>query len=82
VQRRSERSVEWRAGIPQFNQAATAFRGQRTSIEFGKAYGFTEKLILGEIYNYRFATSELKGPLQKAVSINGWRWRSVAVGKL
>jgi hypothetical protein len=77
-----EWSVEWRAGIPRMNLAASAFRGQQTSIEFGKAYGFTEKGTLGEIYNYRFATKELKDPLQKAVAAQGWRWRPVAFGKL
>jgi hypothetical protein len=77
-----EWSVEWRAGVPQLGLAASAFRGQTMSIEFGKAYGFTEQLNVGEIYNYRFATSELKDPLQKAVAAVGWRWRPVAFGKL
>jgi hypothetical protein len=77
-----EWSVEWRVGIPQMSITASTFRGQQVSIEFGKAYGFTEKLALGEIYNYRFATKELKEPLQKAVAANGWSWRPVAFGKL
>ena len=77
-----EWSVEWRAGVPSLSLAASAFRGQKTEIEFGKAYGFTEKLGVGEIYNYRFATAELKGPLQRAVAGQGWQWRSVAFGKL
>lgn len=77
-----EWSVEWRSGIPQLSLAASAFRGQEISIEFGKAYGFTETLSPGEIYNYRFATKELKEPLQKVVAAHGWRWRPVAFGKL
>jgi len=77
-----EWSVEWRAGAPQLTLAVSAFRGQKTEIEFGKAYGFTEKLSVGEIYNYRFSTKELKEPLQKAVAAQGWRWRAVAFGKL
>ena len=77
-----EWSVEWRAGVPALSLAASAFRGQKTEIEFGKAYGFTEKLGVGEIYNYRFTTAELKGPLQRAVAGQGWQWRSVAFGKL
>jgi hypothetical protein len=77
-----EWSVEWRAGIPQLSLAASAFRGQEISIEFGKAYGFTENLSPGEIYNYRFATKELKEPLQKVVAAHGWKWRPVAFGKL
>jgi hypothetical protein len=77
-----EWSVAWRAGVPEMSLAASAFRGQETAIEFGKAYGFTEKLSVGEIYNYRFATKELKGPLQQAVAAQGWRWKPVAFGKL
>ena len=70
------------AGVPEMSLAASAFRGQETAIEFGKAYGFTEKLSVGEIYNYRFATKELKTPLQQAVAAQGWRWKPVAFGKL
>ena len=77
-----EWSVSWRAGVPEMALAASAFRSQQVSVEFGQAYGFTEKLGIGEIYNYRFSTKELKEPLQKAVAANGWRWRPVAFGKL
>jgi hypothetical protein len=77
-----EFSVEWHAGVPRLSLAVSTFRGQQTSIEFGKAYGFTETLAPGVIYNYRFATKELKEPLQKAVAAHGWRWRAVAFGKL
>jgi len=77
-----EWSVEWRAGVPKLSLSASGFRGQKTEIEFGKAYGFTEKLSVGEIYNYRFNTAELKQPLQKAVAANGWRWSPVAFGRL
>jgi hypothetical protein len=76
-----EWSVEWRAGAPSLSLAASAFRGQKSEIELGAPYGFTETLGSAEI-NYRFATSELKGPLQRAVTGQGWRWRSVAFGKL
>ena len=77
-----EWSIEWRAGLPSMNLAASAFRGQKTEIEFGKAYGFTEKLGIGEIYKYRFTTAELKGPLQRAAAAQGWSWRAVSFGKL
>lgn len=75
-------SVEWRAGVPTLSFAASAFRGQEASIEFGKAYGFTENVGVGEIYNYRFSSKELKSPLQEVVAANGWRWKAVAFGKL
>ena len=60
--------------------AAPALSGQKTEIDFGKAYGFTEDLDTGEI-NYRFTTAELEGPLQRAVTAQGWQWRTVAFGK-
>jgi hypothetical protein len=74
--------IAWKAGIPSLSLAASGFRGQQVSIEFGKAYGFTETLAPGEIYNYRFATKELKDPLRKVVAAHGWTWRRVAFGKL
>jgi hypothetical protein len=77
-----EWSIEWRAGVPQMALTVSAFRGQKTEIEFGKAYGFTETLSVGEIYNYRFSSKEMKEPLRKAAAANGWRWRPVAFGKL
>jgi len=77
-----EWSVEWRAGVPSLSLAASAFRGQSTSFEFGTAYAFTEQGTYGEVYNYRFTSSELKGPLQDAALACGWTWRGVAFGKL
>jgi len=77
-----EWSVEWRAGVPTLSLTGAAFRGQKTDHEFGKAYGFTEAIDVGEIYNYRFATSELKKPLQKVVAAHGWIWKSVAFERL
>ncbi len=46
------------------------------------AYAFTEELRPGVVYNYRFNTGEIKGPLQEAVTGAGWTWRGVAFGKL
>ena len=77
-----EWSVEWRAGVPQLSLAAEYFRGQKTEIEFGTAYAFTETLEFGQVYRYKFATGEIKPPLQKAVTDAGWTWRGVAFGKL
>jgi hypothetical protein len=72
-------SVEWRAGIP---MAAEGFRGQKREISFGTAYAFTETGMPGQVYRYKFATGELKPPLQEAVTAAGWTWRGVAFGKL
>jgi hypothetical protein len=77
-----EWSVEWRAGVPSLSLATEAFRGQKTEISFGTAYAFTETGQYGQVYNYRFATGEIKTPLQEAVTGVGWTWRGVAFGKL
>lgn len=77
-----EITVQWRAGVPTVALAVSSFRGQKQSIEFGRAFGFTEKGALGEIYNYHFESGELKSPLQKAATDCGWTYKGVAFGKL
>ncbi|HEV8353450.1 MAG TPA: hypothetical protein VGR24_04555 [bacterium] len=77
-----EYTVEWVAGVPKLKLAVSAFKGQKQSIEFGKAYAFTEKLEVGQVYNYRFDTRELKEPIQNAVTGAGWTYKGVAFGKL
>jgi hypothetical protein len=67
-------TVEWKAGIPSLSYTAWVFRGRTSEIEFGQAYGFTEKGALGEIYNYRFRANEIKKPIQNAANANGWTW--------
>lgn len=77
-----EWEVRWRAGTPELSLAASGFRGQKSSVEFGTAYAFTEQLEFGQVYNYRFATRELKKPIQDAALGSGWTYRGVAFGKL
>lgn len=77
-----EYSVEWSAGIPNLSLAASSFKGQSTSVEFGQAFGFTETLAIGEIYKYKFNSNELKKPIQDAVLACGWVYKGVAFGKL
>ncbi len=77
-----EYSVEWRVGVPALKVAVSAFKGQKQSIEFGKAYAFTEELRPGEVYNYHFSTKELKTPIQEAVTSSGWTYKGVAFGTL
>jgi hypothetical protein len=77
-----EWSVEWRAGVPSLTLNAEAFRGQKAEISFGTAYAFMERGELGQVYNYKFSTGEIKTPLQDAVTAAGWTWRGVAFGKL
>jgi hypothetical protein len=77
-----EYTVSWSAGLPAVNLTVSAFRGQSQSIEFGKAYAFTETLAPGEVYNYYFDTREIKKPIREAVTSCGWTYESVAFGKL
>jgi hypothetical protein len=77
-----EYTVSWSAGIPKLSIAVSSFKGQSQSIEFGKAYAFTEKLEAGEVYNYRFDTREIKKPIQDAVTSSGWTYKGIAFGKL
>lgn len=85
------RSVEWSVGVPNLSWekgAATLSweteisRGQITEYAFGTAYAFTEQGPFGEVYRYKFVSSELKSPLQDAVTKAGWVWRGIAYGKL
>jgi hypothetical protein len=77
-----EYTVEWRAGVPSLSMSVSKFQGQKTSIEFGTAYAFTEELHPGQVYKYRFNTNEMKKPIQEAVTACGWTYKGVAFGKL
>lgn len=77
-----EWSVEWRAGVPDLSLAGSAFRGQSWEMSFESVHAFREDGSWGEIYSYRFNTSEIKGPLHKAAAEAGWGWKGVAFGKL
>ena len=75
-------SISWSAGIPTLKLEASGFRGEKTEVSFGTAYAFTEELKPGQVYKYRFNSTELKKPLQQAATDKGWTWRGVAFGKL
>ena len=76
-------TVEWRAGVPSVSFSAGGFRGQKVEMSFGTGFAFREEdLRFGQVYEYRFATRELKGPLQETAAAQGWTWRPVAFGKL
>lgn len=77
-----EYTLVWRAGVPSLSMAVSKFQGQKTSIEFGTAYAFTEELKPGQVYKYRFNTNEIKKPIQEAVTACGWTYKGVAFGKL
>jgi len=77
-----EYTVEWKAGVPSLSMSASKFQGQTASIEFGTAYAFTEELKPGQVYKYRFSTSEIKKPIQEAITACGWTYKGVTFGKL
>ena len=76
-------TIEWSAGVPRLIATAEAFRGQKVEVSFGTAYAFREEdLTYGKIYEYRFNTQELKGPLRETALAAGWGWKGVAFSKL
>ena len=77
-----EYTVEWRAGVPSLSLAASSFKGQTTSVQFGTAYAFTETLAPGQVYQYRFNTNEIKKPIQETAAACGWTYKGVSFGKL
>ena len=77
-----EYTLAWSAGVPQLSLAASAFKGQMQSVEFGTGYAYTEQLAPGQVYKYRFSTAEIKKPIQEVVTNCGWVYKGVAFGKL
>jgi hypothetical protein len=77
-----EYEVFWDGGLPVLRIAASSFKGQKQSAEFGSAYAYTETTPSGQIYKYRFSTGEIKKPIQDAVTGAGWTYKGVAFGKL
>ncbi len=77
-----EFEISWRAGVPELHLSAQAFRGRKSEVSFGTAWAFTEELRPGQVYKYRFNSSELKTPLREVVLAHGWTWRPVAFGHL
>jgi hypothetical protein len=77
-----EYTVSWSAGIPHLSLEASSFKGQKTSVQFGTSFAFTETLAPGQVYKYRFNTNELKKPIQDICASCGWSYKGVAFGKL
>lgn len=82
LRQKEEYTVEWKAGVPSISFSASTFQGQKTSIEFGTAYAFTEEVKPGQVYQYRFSTNEIKKPIHGTVAACGWSYKGVAFGKL
>ena len=69
-------SVTWRNGIPFVGKSWS--RGQINEVEYGRGYGFTEQGDFGQVYNYKFRSSEIKDPLRDVVTEHGWGWKAVS----
>lgn len=76
-----EMRVEWEAGVPTLTLLNQRTWGQTWSSSAGMAFGFTETLAPGQIYRYRFASDEIKGPIQETVTGCGWTYKGVVFGK-
>jgi hypothetical protein len=72
--------VEWRAGVPSISASAEAFRGRTLG---KKSFGVAIDPAVAasgedsEIYRYTFDVSEMKDPIVKIVTGNGWAFRPV-----
>lgn len=77
-----EYSLSWTAGVPRLEASMRKQIGQTQSVQFGTGYAFTEEFRPGQVYNYRFTTGELKGPIQEAVTACGWTYKGVTFGRL
>lgn len=81
-----EYEVAWSRGVSglavSLSASVSGFKGQKQEISFGKAVAFTETAGPQEVYEYRFQTSEIKKPIQDAVTGCGWTYKGVAFGKL
>ena len=68
-------TVTWHDGLPSVSKAWS--RGQMNETEYGRAVGFTETGEFGQVYDYKFRSSEIKDPLRDAVTEHGWGWKAV-----
>lgn len=69
-------TVTWHGGIPSVSRSWS--RGQIREIQAGQGYGYTEEGQFGQVYEYRFRSSEIRDPLRDAVTDRGWGWKAVS----
>ncbi len=69
-------TVSWQSGIPSISKSWS--RGQINEVEVGQGYGFTEEGQFGQVYKYKFRSSEIRDPLRDAVNEHGWGWKAVS----
>jgi hypothetical protein len=69
-------TVTWQGNTPSLSKSWS--RGQINEIQVGQGIGYTEEGQLGQVYNYRFRSSEIRDPLRDAVTGHGWDWKAVS----
>jgi hypothetical protein len=69
-------TVKWQVdGTPSVSKSWS--RGQIDEVEYGQGYGYTEEGQFGQVYKYKFRSSEIRDPLRDAVNDHGWGWKAV-----
>ena len=68
-------TVTWHGGVPSVSRSWS--RGQINEIQAGQGYGYTEEGQSGQVYSYRFRSSEIRDRLRDAVNDRGWGWKAV-----
>jgi hypothetical protein len=69
-------TVTWHGAVPSVSRSWS--RGQINEIQAGQGYGYTEQDQFGQVYNYKFRSSELRDPLRDTVNDHGWGWKAVS----
>ncbi len=68
-------TVTWDEGIPSVSRSWS--RGQLNEVQVGQGYGYTEEGQFGQVFSYKFRSSEIRDPLRDAVNAHGWGWKAV-----
>ena len=80
------RDIEWRAGVPTLSASIETFKGRTVvSKEYEAVYAWKSinPLDYGKVYEYSFDVSDMKNPIVKIITKNGWTYRPVmSKGKL
>jgi hypothetical protein len=69
-------TVTWQGGVPSVSRSWS--RGQMNEIQVGQGYAYTEEGQFGQVYDYKFRSSEIRDPLRDAVNALGWGWKAVS----
>lgn len=73
--------VRWSAGVPSLGGRISKQSGRTYSFQAGKAVGVRGDGTLGEIYNYRFNSQEVRGFVEQQLKLHGWKIALPGVAK-